>query len=208
MPSSASVWSTLDGVRAERLSLDKKGKGASLDLSDVFAPKFHSAELVFAGAMIVLTLFLATQYDAQTRIVEGRALIAQPGFWSWLSVFGMLIFGLPYGVTVLKKHREIRSPEPAIVEVKSWIMSAEFAIWFLCYVMMVPNLGYILSTLIFTLIMTYRTGYRDKKYFIGSVIFSFGTVIIFKSILGVSIPGGDIYDVFPAQIRNFLIMNF
>jgi magnesium-transporting ATPase (P-type) len=179
-----------------------------LDISDIFAPKFHSSELVFAGAMIALTLFLASQYSAQTRIIEGRDLTSQPGFWSWLSIFGMVAFGLPYICLVFKKYREIESPEPTARELSFWFRSTEYAAWFLSYVLLVPKAGYLPATIIFSCALTYRTGYRAKKFYLCAVLFSLVTVLLFKSFLNVAIPGGELYEMFPSSIRYFLIVNF
>ncbi|MBU2983702.1 tripartite tricarboxylate transporter TctB family protein [Lentibacter algarum] len=188
--------------------MTEKIKSKTLAVSDIFQPKFHSSEIVFATVIVLLSLFLAAQYNTQTKILDNRELLGQPGFWSWLSVFGMVVFGLPYFGTVLKKFRTIDSPEPIGKEIIYWFLSLEFALWFLAYVMLVPIVGYILATILFSLALTFRTGYTDKRFYFWAVVFSFANVIIFKGFLKVSIPGGQLYELLPAALRNFMITYF
>ena len=76
------------------------------------------------------------------------------------------------------------------------------------YVWLVPNLGYLLSTLIFLPLLTFRAGYKNKKMIFYAMGIGVSIVIIFKSFLEVKIPGGVIYEFLPNALRSFFILNF
>ena len=84
----------------------------------------------------------------------------------------------------------------------------EFAGWFLVYVLVVPTIGYLLATLLFCLLLTWRLGYRSKSRLVAAALTGLAVVLVFKSMLSVKIPGGEIYEFLPAALRNFMILNF
>ncbi|MNL82812.1 hypothetical protein D3C87_2102870 [compost metagenome] len=71
-----------------------------------------------------------------------------------------------------------------------------------------PLLGYLISTLLFCVLLTVRAGYRQTSALIAAALFGLVVVVFFKSMLNVKIPGGAIYDVLPAFLRNFMITHF
>ena len=93
-------------------------------------------------------------------------------------------------------------------EAKRWLQVIEYCIWFIAYVWVVPNLGYLISTLIFLPALAYRAGYKNKKMITYAVGIGFSIVVIFKSFLEVKIPGGAIYEFLPNALRSFFILNF
>ena len=48
-------------------------------------------------------------------------------------------------------------------EAKRWLQVIEYCIWFIAYVWVVPNLGYLISTIIFLPALAYRAGYQNKN---------------------------------------------
>ena len=60
----------------------------------------------------------------------------------------------------------------------------------------------------FCVLLSLRAGYRDRRVLGGMALFGVAVVVVFKSLLRVSIPGGALYELFPEAIRNFLIVNF
>lgn len=93
-------------------------------------------------------------------------------------------------------------------EVKVWLSVFEWAGWFLTYVLLVPLLGYLPTTLVFAPLMTWRMGYRSRLMMWTSVVFAISVVVIFKSFLQVKIPGAAIYEYLPGALRSFFILNF
>jgi hypothetical protein len=93
-------------------------------------------------------------------------------------------------------------------EAKRWLQVIEYCLWFIAYVWVVPNLGYLISTLIFLPALVYRAGYQNKKMMTYAACIGFSIVVIFKSFLEVKIPGGAIYEFLPNALRSFFILNF
>ena len=85
-----------------------------------------------------------------------------------------------------------------------WLMAHMMA-WFMAYVMLVPRLGYLPSTILFTLTLAFRLGYRDFRHLSGAVGVGIAIVVIFKSFLQVKVPGGLLYERFPDTIRAFML---
>lgn len=93
-------------------------------------------------------------------------------------------------------------------EVKVWLSVFEWAGWFLAYVLLVPLIGYLPITLIFSLLLTWRLGYRSRLMMWCSVVFAISVVVLFKSFLQVKIPGSALYEYLPGALRSFFILNF
>ena len=93
-------------------------------------------------------------------------------------------------------------------EAKVWASVVEWAGWFLAYVLLVPIIGYLPVTVAFTLLLTWRVGYRDRIMMISAVLFAIAVVLVFKSFLQVKIPGSALYEYLPGALRSFFILNF
>ena len=89
-----------------------------------------------------------------------------------------------------------------------WLRSLEYAVWFMIYVAAVPLLGYLLSTILFSLLLALRAGYSGKKMLLSAGLFGFAVVLVFKTGLAVKVPGGVIYSFLPRTLQNFMIVNF
>ena len=90
----------------------------------------------------------------------------------------------------------------------SWLLAFEYFAWFMLYVYATPVIGYLAATVLFLVALTFRVGYRDKRMTIAAVATGFAIVLIFKSFLGVKIPGGAVYESLPDTLRSFMIINF
>ena len=124
-----------------------------------------------------------------------------------MAIFGMVIFGAGELVVSLRRFRhQATGSVPA--ELFDWVKAIEFAGWFLVYVLLVPIIGYLLSTLLFCVLLTWRLGYRSGSHLGAAAITGATVVLIFKSMLSVKIPGGQVYEALPATLRNFMILNF
>ena len=63
------------------------------------------------------------------------------------------------------------------------------------------------ATVLFCLVLTYRLGYRGAKFHVAAALTAVATVVVFKSFLGVKIPGGAVYEYLPAALRNFMVLH-
>ncbi|MFT4716535.1 MAG: hypothetical protein ACI932_001722 [Paracoccaceae bacterium] len=163
-----------------------------------------AGDLAFALAFLALAIFLASQLGTETKWVKRTKLFAQPAFWPTVSILGMLLFGAihSYGALVSKRQ------PGRMAEMVLWLRSIEYAGWFMAYVLITPKLGYLPTTLLFTVILVLRTGLRGRKYLLSAAGMAVLIVVLFKSLLQVKIPGGMIYEYLPAALRNFMIINF
>ncbi len=164
----------------------------------------HPGDLVFAVAFLIISIFLLSRLGIETQWVKNTKLFAQPAFWPGVGVFGMSIFAVLYCIgSVFSPRTHGRWEEVAL-----WTRSIEYALWFMVYVWIVPQIGYLAASLLFTLSLTFRIGYRDQRMFVGAAAIGFFIVFIFKGLLSVKIPGGLIYEYLPDNLRNFMLIYF
>lgn len=162
----------------------------------------HPGDLVFAISFLLISVILVSQLGDQATWVKRTKLFAQPAFWPTVSLIGMLFFAVLNCLGALLSQK---TPGRG-TEVVFWIRSLEYAVWFLLYVWIVPKIGYLGATILFTLVLTFRVGYRTKGMFIGAVAMAVAIVVIFKAFLQVKIPSGQIYEYLPDGIRNFMLL--
>lgn len=172
--------------------------------SDLIRPRHHRAEIVFALASFMIAVFLATQWSAQTAWFEGQRPGRQPGLWPLIAIGGMLVFGAAELVACFLRNRRIGGGSAA-GEVAHWARSAEYLLWFMAYVALVPWTGYLPATLVFCTALAFRLGYRGRMLALAPVLGAV-VVVLFKGFLSVRIPGGAFYELFPTAIRNFLVL--
>ena len=161
-------------------------------------------QLIFAIAFFVASVLLLSLIGQQTRWVEKTRLFAQPRFWPAIGLGGMVIMG---GLHLywLPWRRVTRYDR---WEARKWVSALEYFVWFMAYVLLVPVLGYLPVTLAFAPALTWRMGYRSRKWLWISAVFALTVVVLFKSFLSVRIPGGAVYEYLPGALRSFFILNF
>lgn len=163
-----------------------------------------SGDLLFAIFFFLISAILISQFPDQIKWFKKTKLTSQPALWSAIGLIGMTVFGLIH----LFLNLRIQNLKIELDEGILWIKSLEYACWFLLYVILVPNIGYLIATIIIAPCLTYRVGYRDKKMIAYSMVTGLSIVLIFKTFLEVKIPGGAIYELLPNTIRSFMILNF
>ncbi len=169
-----------------------------------FERKRQPGDLVFSIAFLILSLFLLSRLGAETQWVTGARLFSQPGFWPAISLAGMSMFAILHSIGSVMS---LRIPG-RWQEVVLWVRSLEYALWFMAYVWLVPRIGYLAASVLFTLSLTFRIGYRSRLSFLAAGLIGFFTVLVFKSLLSVRIPGGLIYEYLPDGLRNFMLIYF
>ncbi len=90
----------------------------------------------------------------------------------------------------------------------NWARALEFLLWFLIYVQAVPIIGYLPATVLFTVLLAARQGYRSRRQLTTAAAVGVGIVLVFKTGLSVRIPGGAIYEYLPQTLRNIAIIYF
>ena len=173
---------------------------------EIIEPPHLRAELAFSVAAFLFAVFLWANLGSELKTVKGASAVQQPGFWSQLAIYGMLGFGTLN--LAICARRNVSSDRGAAMgtELLLWLRSAEFVGWFLVYVLMVPRLGYLPSTLVFCAALTLRLGYFRARHLWSSVAVSVVVVLFFRGFLQVKIPAGAAYDLLPAPLRNLFLI--
>lgn len=159
--------------------------------------------LIFISLFVVFSVLLLTQMGAETRYIETAKLAEQPRFWPAVGLFAMTGFGLAHLALSWKQQSGW-----AAAEVLNWFRATEYLAWFMMYVAVVPVLGYLASTIIFTALLALRQGYRGARQLCAAALLGLATVLVFKTGLSVKIPGGAVYEYLPSTLRSFMIINF
>ena len=171
-------------------------------LKNLFRRDRRPGDLVFALAFLLISIFLLSQIGSETKWVKGTKLFAQPAFWPAVSLVLMTLFAFFHVAgSFLSRKKQGRGEELWL-----WLRSIEYAIWFMLYVWIVPIIGYLPGTLIFVICLVVRAGYRNTKTLIYAALAACVIVIVFKGFLSVKIPGGQVYEMLPDGIRNFMLL--
>lgn len=86
----------------------------------------------------------------------------------------------------------------------SWARSVEFALWFCAYAALVPWIGYLLATLLISLTLAWRSGYRSTKWTVIALAAGLTIVVFFRGILGIHVPAASLYQSLPGPLGNFM----
>lgn len=179
------------------------------DASGIFAVEEQPGQAIFALAVCVVAAVLLSQLDDQTQWLDGASLLVQPRFWPSLCLAGFSIFALCHLLSSVA--RQTRSGKYGFfpwTELANWAQPMEYALYFMGYVFLVPQLGYLPTTLLVLPALTLRSGYRKGRMLLAAAAVGLCTVLVFKSFLQVRIPGGHFYELLPDALRNFLILYF
>ncbi|MCC6008342.1 MAG: tripartite tricarboxylate transporter TctB family protein [Rhodobacteraceae bacterium] len=168
----------------------------------------HPGNLVFAVVFLAISGLLLSMLGEQTRAVRRVALTSQPWFWPAISLGAMTGFGALHLAFVLWERHRLLDLSAEAQEAGIWLRALEYSGWFLVYAWVVPLGGYLPTTILFALLLTWRAGYRERGLYLAAGGLSVAVVVIFKGFLGVRIPGGAVYEVLPPTLRNFMIVYF
>jgi putative tricarboxylic transport membrane protein len=177
------------------------------DISELAVVKHHRAEIVFGVLSFAFAVFLLTRIGNQTTWIEGRRFVEQPAFWPAVSIVGMTVFGAFELFYSWRRSWPMRVGNVAS-EVLLWAKALEYAASFMAYVLAVPVFGYLPTTVVLCAALTWRLGYRRPVPLLAAVATGIATVVVFKSFLGVKIPGGLVYEYLPDGLRNVMILYF
>lgn len=100
-------------------------------------------------------------------------------------------------------------PTSAYFEVTKYLAALEYVVYFIGYTIVVPILGYLVSTLLLGTYLTWRLGYRTPRWIMTGLLSSFAVVVIFRSFLQIKTPVSIwLYDLLPAAMRSFMLTYF
>lgn len=160
----------------------------------------HAGSLIFAIVFLVLSVGLLAQIDSQTAWSSRHALTSQPRFWPAVGLAMMVVFG---ALHLWASRRD--SWQDSGTEVWTWLRGLEFAGWFLGYVFLVPVLGYLPASVLVAVALTLRVGFRGGRWLAISVALAVGIVVLFRAVLRVHVPGGQLYHMLPERLSNFML---
>ena len=172
------------------------------DDSDLTAKTKSHGQIVFVGLWLALSLILLAQITTQTEWTDNaRNFASQPRLWPGVALLVMTLgFGLH--LFLMRRRRPVRLDW---VEARRWLEPFEFAAWFMGYVFLVPQLGFLPMSLVFAAALTWRMGYRAPVMLALALVFAVAVVVLFKGFLGVNIPGAAIYHALPDGLRSFAL---
>ncbi len=171
---------------------------------DMFKRYRRPGDIVFSVVFLVFSLFMLSQIGEQTVWKKGTKLFAQPSFWPAVSLGFMSFFAILHLIGSACSPRI----EGRWSEVLLWFRSLEYVAWFLVYVAAVPVIGYLLATIIFAVLLSFRLGYFSLKMGLIAALTGIIVVLLFKTFLQVKVPGGQIYEYLPDGWRSFMLIYF
>lgn len=173
-------------------------------LQNLFKRYRRPGDIVFAWFAFLVSVFLLSQIMDQTAWKAGNKLFAQPRFWPAVSLGGMAIFA---GFHLLGSACSERI-HGRWKEVWLWVCALEYAVWFIAYASAVPYSGYLLTTIVFAIALTFRAGYRSPRIIISAALAAVVIVVLFKTLLQVNLPSGLIYEYLPDGLRQIMLTYF
>lgn len=100
-------------------------------------------------------------------------------------------------------------PTSAYLELTQYAAALEFVVYFIVYTLLVPILGYLLSTIIIGTFLPLRLGYRSRTWIFRSLCASFAVVVVFRTLLQIKTPVSIwLYDQLPTALRGFMLTYF
>ena len=170
--------------------------------TDLSAKTRSAGQVLFVAGALIVTLLLLAQIGHQTAWSDtARNFASQPRLWPGIA---LAVMATGFGLHILRMRRR-RPNRLDWVEARRWLEPVEYALWFMVYVFAVPQAGFLPMSLIFAAALTWRMGYRQRWMLLVALLFACATVLIFKAILGVNIPGGAIYHLLPDGLRSFFL---
>lgn len=174
------------------------------DEPHVFPLGRKPGELLFCAAFLIFAAALLAMMGWQTSWLPRANLAAQPRLWPAISLSGMALFGF---ILWLRTRSIARTPG-RWQEAAVWLRALEYISWYVVYVVCIPFLGYLPSTILFCVLLTLRLGYRSRMALLSAFGFALFVVLTFKTAFNVKMPGGALYDLAPSGLRYILIRYF
>ncbi len=189
------------------------------NVADLFEFHRRHGDFLFSLLMLALVLFLLWQFGVESGWNErdlpqkrvGK-ILKQP----WIGPFICMCILVPAALfntwsswQKVKRNRRLRRPDRTKFEVEQWLRSFEYIAYFIAYTALMPIFGYLLSTLVFAVFLTWRLGYRSWRWIGISLASALAVVIAFRTILQIKTPVNIwLYEQFPPAVETFMKINF
>jgi len=150
--------------------------------------------------------------EIEGRVVRFGRILKQ----SWVGPLLCLVVLIPAAIwnakSSFKIHRYRKRfllPISMTYELEKYIAALEYVAYFILYTVLVPILGYLISTLLLGMFLTWRTGYRTGRWMLTGFLSSLIIVFIFRSFLQIKTPISIwLYDFLPSATRGFMLTYF
>lgn len=149
--------------------------------------------------------------------IEGRAtrlgtILKQSWFVPMLCLLVLVpaaLLNLRHSWNVRRWRQRFLLPTNAHYEHEKYLRAIEFVGYFVVYTLTVPWLGYLASTLLFGVYLTWRLGYRSLKWLAIALASSLSIVVVFRTMLQIKTPNSIwLYDLLPSAQRAFMLTYF
>lgn len=207
---------------------------AKIDLRDVSDFHRGRGDLVFSVFMVVLALFFLAFFFTQTGWEDRKLPQNMARYWmvqfgvtepegrtarlgrilkqSWFAPLACLVILVPAALWNLRGsmratrwRRRFRLPTDTRHELGQWLRALEFVGWFIGYTLLVPVLGYLVSTLLLGTALPWRMGYRGARWMGICFAASFLIVLVFRTGLQIRTPVNIwLYDQLPQGLETFM----
>ena len=212
--------------------------GGKVKLDDLFAFKRKRGDFLFSVVILIAALFFMVSFFTETgwqnrKLPDdlGTYMLHQFGFieiegrvvrfgrilkQSWVGPLLCLVVLIPAAIwnakSSFKIHRYRKRfllPISMTYELEKYIAALEYVAYFILYTVLVPILGYLISTLLLGMFLTWRTGYRTGRWMLTGFLSSLIIVFIFRSFLQIKTPISIwLYDFLPSAMRGVMLTYF
>jgi len=159
--------------------------------------------------------YIAYQFglaDIEGRVTRLGRILKQ----SWVAPMLCLLVFVPAALLNLRAswketawRKRFLLPTSAYFELTKYVAALEYVAYFIGYTLIVPILGYLVSTLILGTFLTWRLGYRSARWIGIGFLTSCAIVIAFRTVLQIKTPGNIwLYNQLPDAARAFMLTYF
>lgn len=159
--------------------------------------------------------YIAYQFglaDIEGRVTRFGRVLRQ----SWVAPLLCLLIFVPAAFWNLRAswketawRKRFLLPTNAYFELTKYVAALEYVAYFIGYTLIVPILGYLVSTLLLGTYLTWRLGYRGRRWMLTGFASSLAVVIAFRTLLQIKTPISIwLYDQLPSTARAFMLTYF
>ncbi|MEL7126753.1 MAG: tripartite tricarboxylate transporter TctB family protein [Pseudomonadota bacterium] len=231
---SAAAGGTLRSASSTRAFSSACPADTKINVQDVTDFRRRRGDLVFSLIMVAVALFFLVFFFTQTGWEDRKLPANMARYWmdqfgitspedrparlgrilkqSWIAPLACLVVLVPaalwnlYGsVRAYRWRARFQLPNDVAHELTQWARALEFVAWFIAYTMLVPVLGYLVSTLLLGTALPWRLGYRGKRWMGICLCASFAIVLVFRTGLQIRTPVNIwLYDQLPQGWGTFM----
>ena len=143
---------------------------------------------------------------------ENQGWWTQPFFMPTLSLLIVAVMAIILSTQHFRARRSTAVRESMRgslrIELLQWLKPLEFFVYYVLYIWLLGMIGYFLSSLVFILLLSWRVGLRSPKWMVTAFLFAVMLIALFRWGLGVWVPQAELYELFPKDVRIFLMRNF